>query len=729
MKILKSFFLFFFLVSGNCFSQNTGIYVLHLDSLPPQGIVLDKGWKFHEGDDTAWSKADYDDSKWQTADLSNINSYFSAFNKHGIGWLRIKIYVDSTTNNNQAAILLSQLGASDWFINGNLFIQFGKIIGTGKVENYNPHNKPILFPGNLSDSVIIAIRFASTIATRPWLFTNTHALPISVKISPWMNALSDYKAALVEPRMNIGYSFMSVGLGFLFILLYSFFPTERIHLLFGAFCFFLGLAPVINSQLSEANLDINSYGWISFLKDMNDRIIGTLILSILALEISNKITIHQWALIFYILIIESALSVFFAQSHPLFVWAMIIHVLFAAELLRLAILAFWRGNYMLGLVALNSSVLNITLVLSLTTHINFADFFLFSGSFLTFVIISIYLAAKYARNSKYLGLQLSEINKLSKENLEREREKQQMLATENERLEMQVTERTSELNHSLNELKETQSQLIQSEKMASLGELTAGIAHEIQNPLNFVNNFSEVSIELADDLKTELGKIEIAPKDRNNLESIADDLIQNQEKINHHGKRADGIVKGMLHHSRASTGQKELTDINLLADEYLRLSYHGLRAKDKSFNATLRTDFDEKIDKINIVPQDVGRVFLNLFNNAFYSVTEKKEAKTHNQASYEPTVSVTTKLLSPQEAGSKGMMVEIKVWDNGIGVPQAIQDKIYQPFFTTKPTGKGTGLGLSLSYDIIIKEHGGQITLNTKEGEYAEFVIRIPVLT
>ena len=272
------------------------------------------------------------------------------------------------------------------------------------------------------------------------------------------------------------------------------------------------------------------------------------------------------------------------------------------------------------------------------------------------------------------------------------------------------------LNQTLTSLKQTQTQLIQAEKMASLGELTAGIAHEIQNPLNFVNNFSEVSIELADELKEELKGSSLSEKEKTSIEQFIQDLVQNQQKINFHGKRADAIVKGMLMHSRSSTGQKELTDINALADEYLRLSYHGLRAKDKSFNATFKTYFDENLPKINVVSQDVGRVILNLFTNAFYSVTEKKKQL---NGEYEPTVSVSTKMLANK--------IEVRVRDNGLGIPQKIIDKIYQPFFTTKPGGQGTGLGLSLSYDIITKGHAGQMSVETQEGEFAEFIIHLPL--
>ncbi|NJO24960.1 MAG: two-component sensor histidine kinase [Bacteroidia bacterium] len=268
-----------------------------------------------------------------------------------------------------------------------------------------------------------------------------------------------------------------------------------------------------------------------------------------------------------------------------------------------------------------------------------------------------------------------------------------------------------QVEKTLTDLKQAQTQLVQSEKMASLGELTAGIAHEIQNPLNFVNNFSDVSNELLDEMQEELAKGNI-----DDAMAIVADVKQNLEKINHHGKRADGIVKGMLQHSRSSTGQKEMTDINALTDEYLRLAYHGLRAKDKSFNAKFETHFDNTIDKINIIPQDIGRVILNLINNAFYAVTEKRK---ENMEGFEPTVTVTTAKLNGN--------IEIRVKDNGIGIQQKVLDKIFQPFFTTKPTGQGTGLGLSLAYDIVTKGHGGELKVETKEGEGSEFIILLPV--
>jgi len=274
---------------------------------------------------------------------------------------------------------------------------------------------------------------------------------------------------------------------------------------------------------------------------------------------------------------------------------------------------------------------------------------------------------------------------------------------------LQLQAQKAEVQTALHQLKTTQSQLIQAEKMASLGELTAGVAHEIQNPLNFMNNFSDLNKELIEEMQQEL-----LADNKQEAILISNNIRENEEKINHHGKRADGIVKNMLQHSRTSSGKKEFANINALADEYLRLSYHGIRAKDSSFNATLQTDFDPAAGELDIVRSEIGRVFLNLFNNAFYSVSEKAKERSPG---YTPTISVSTKKTGDRE--------EIRIRDNGTGIPQKVVDKIFQPFFTTKPTGQGTGLGLSLSYDIV-KAHGGEIKVNTKEGEYTEFIVQLP---
>ncbi len=317
------------------------------------------------------------------------------------------------------------------------------------------------------------------------------------------------------------------------------------------------------------------------------------------------------------------------------------------------------------------------------------------------------------------------LNKRQAKALERERIKNEELERKSKisetmkaQLEIQVNARTielklqkDELQLALHDLKDTQAQLIQAEKMASLGELTAGIAHEIQNPLNFVNNFSEVNKELLAEMHEEIVK-----GNYEEVKAIAKDISANEEKIIYHGKRADAIVKGMLQHSRTSTGAKEPTDMNALADEYLRLAYHGLRAKDKTFNATMKTDYEEQLQKVDVIPQDLGRVILNLITNAFYVVDQKKKLGIEG---YEPTVWVSTKKIDNE--------LEITVRDNGSGIPENVVDKIFNPFFTTKPTGQGTGLGLSLSYDIV-KAHGGELLVETNEGTGTVFTINLPLV-
>lgn len=302
---------------------------------------------------------------------------------------------------------------------------------------------------------------------------------------------------------------------------------------------------------------------------------------------------------------------------------------------------------------------------------------------------------------------------------------QQELMNQNTLLEKRVMERTAEihkqketLQETLSELKMSQLQLIQKEKMASLGELTAGIAHEIQNPLNFVTNFSEVSSELIDEMTAGIEKGDLAE-----IKIIAQGIKENLEKINHHGKRADAIVKGMLEHSRSSNAINQPTDINNLVNEYLHLAYHGLKAKNKSFNASFETEFDDSLEKINIIPQDIGRVILNLINNAFYAVQKRQAAGNSfihaekSQMLYKPVVKVTTKKLPGK--------VQISIQDNGTGITASTKDKIFQPFFTTKPPGEGTGLGLSISYEIV-RAHGGEIRVETSEGEGSAFIIILP---
>ncbi|WP_019988488.1 ATP-binding protein [Rudanella lutea] len=330
-------------------------------------------------------------------------------------------------------------------------------------------------------------------------------------------------------------------------------------------------------------------------------------------------------------------------------------------------------------------------------------------------VMTVWLAASFIFASR----QKKEWARIEAERAE-EAERRRLDEVRKAELEHLVAERTAEisrqkeeLEQTLAELKATQDQLVQREKLASLGELTAGIAHEIQNPLNFVNNFSEVSAELVKELIDERQR---GPERDEGLEAeLLDDLTQNLQKIAHHGHRASGIIRSMLQHSRASTGQREAVDINALADEYLKLSYHGLRAKDKTFNAKFEALTDPAVGTVSVIPQDIGRVLLNLYNNAFYATQQRVKQGTPG---YQPTVTVLTERV--------GDRVRIRVRDNGLGMPDSVRQKIFQPFFTTKPTGEGTGLGLSLSYDIITKGHGGTLTVDSQEGEGTEFVVELP---
>jgi len=409
MKILSGILLLIFF-SGKLFAQSQDSFFIHREKLPPEGISLNKGWKFHAGDDTAWANPGYDDSQWQTVDLTQYNNYFTSFREKGSGWFRQKFYLDSS-HGSQASILLSQLGASDWYVNGRIFIQFGKINTATVVENYNPHDKPVLFPENINDSVMIAIRLLSKVPAHPWLFTNNAASPISIKMSPLMNALSNYKAALLQPRMHVGYSFMAAGVGIIFLLLFTFFPREKSTLLFAAFCFLIGLIPVIETQLSDGSFDINSYAWMSYAIAMINKICGILILLIISLEVLKKITIYQWAIIFYILVVDSLLFIYYGPAKPVFIAGNIVWAVFAFEFLRLGVLAFSRGDYTIGIVAFSSGFLNASLILTHFTTIHFAEFYTFFNGFLCFMLITIYLVSKFARNSNYALSQLAAINK------------------------------------------------------------------------------------------------------------------------------------------------------------------------------------------------------------------------------------------------------------------------------------------------------------------------------
>ncbi|WP_294818600.1 ATP-binding protein [uncultured Flavobacterium sp.] len=517
---------------------------------------------------------------------------------------------------------------------------------------------------------------------------------------------NDYMATIIKASVQFGFFLFAA----FFNLFFFYVVREKVYLAYG-----LLLVVVALDLFSPSLLDVffRNYPYFRLI----DSFIGTTlafslftIVALMFLRVPenyprwNKVILS--VMMVFLLLSAYRLFINRSASDVLFLIVRISRFAILLGIIVFLIAGLVKKNRVAFILALAMVPFLITFLLMLT---RIADFVGLIDASITWAV----LVLSWSLFQRYKYLQAEN----SRQAIEKEQERNELIAKQNEMLELQVAERTSALTRSLDELRQTQNQLIQSEKMASLGELTAGIAHEIQNPLNFVNNFSDVSRELLDEMDEELDKGDIVE-----ARAIAADVKQNLEKIGHHGRRADGIVKGMLQHSRSSSAQKEPTDINALADEYLRLAYHGLRAKDKSFNAELVLDLDPSLRKANVVSQDMGRVLLNLFTNAFYATQEKMKSPPApdggEEAQYKPTVEVLTR--------QSGNSIEIIVKDNGMGIPDVIKDKIMQPFFTTKPTGSGTGLGLSLSYDIVVKGHGGSISAESAEGVFTTFTIRLP---
>lgn len=703
-----------FFTIPNCYSQIVHDDEIQLNKLPSEGILLDKGWKFHQGDDSAWAKPDYNDRDWQAIDPSLDIRHMPQIKNVTIFWMRVKLLVDSSLIDQPLGMTISQVGASEIYLDGMLLYKFGTVSNMfDKEHTHYILNRP--FSIKLSDKKI------QTIAVR-YSFNRGNFL---IK-SEYPNSCF----RIILNKVDIAYSiYLQQSRNSMFIEI----TQIALWLLLSLLCF--GLYFSFQSQKAYWYIGVYSLLILS----------GGLFTGIIARELVLTSTVSAILLIGFTLnLVSSPFSLFgiyllFNQKKSWFYYGLIgfgifvvisyfflydlgehfyglYFLLYTLEFLRTSVKAMHRKRPGVTILLISSILFFIFIILAFIEldqkkSLLWAHFFAFLGVASGPICWSLFMSGEYARTGIALQNRVIEVEGLSQRAIAQEQEKQQILANQNETLENRVLERTAQLNQSIKNLQSTQAQLIQSEKMASLGELTAGIAHEIQNPLNFVNNFSEINTELIAELKNEVetgNKLEIL--------SIADNLNENEKKINFHGKRADAIVKGMLQHSRVGIGHKEPTDLNRLVDEYLRLSYQGLRTRDSSFNSKIETDFDRQISSINIIPQDIGRVLLNVFNNAFYAVTEKRKQQPEG---YEPTVSVNTKKTNQG--------VEITVRDNGNGIPKKILEKIFQPFFTTKPTGQGTGLGLSISYDII-KAHGGEISVDSKETEFTEFVVQIPIV-
>jgi two-component system NtrC family sensor kinase len=671
-------------------------------------------WFFKQGNDTAWAGKNINISGWKKMKPAGLSVKYADKNGRVECWFRIKVKLDPIFGNQLFGIKYSDWGAADLYVDGKLVSSFGNTGKNGAAfREYSPFFNPAL-PVNLKHGTeyTIAVHFVDYVAPFPLgrLKSENLALASFMRITgPRYNTifLQQCRQGSVYDTVWVA---VSVILTFLFWFLSIQNPFEKNLRLIAIGNTFLMLGMYF-AQAFQGEVGITYNRSVLYLELANFFIGLSAIMSLLVVAAIFKRKITTAVKIFLAIGVAGLVP-----GDLLPHWASGIYALcffgtsFAICLYY--IISSWKSlkgaqwAVVIGLLlGLTFGVLYIVFINVMRTNSANLGYLLMSGFALSFPLLQmVYVAMRFREILKEVQQNATEVVHLSEEKKEEALNRQKVL-------EVEVNRQTAEIRTTLDNLKATQTQLIQSEKMASLGELTAGIAHEIQNPLNFVNNFSEVSKELMDELNEELDK-----GDTEKARVISQDVIQNLEKIVHHGKRADAIVKGMLQHSQSGSGTKEPTNINVLADEYLRLSYHGLRSKDKSFNADLLTNFDEKLPKVNVIPQDIGRVLLNLFNNAFYTVNQKQKTAV---ADYKPEVSVTT--------SSENGQVVIKVKDNGIGIPDAIKEKIMQPFFTTKPTGEGTGLGLSLSYDIVVKGHGGSININSKEGEYTEFVICIPV--
>ena len=652
------------------------------------------GWLFRQGHDPAWAKENVDLSSWKKFNLTELSAEMENSDGRVEGWFRIKIKLDESFNNMPLAISRDLWAATDIYVDGELFHSFGN---TGNpYQAFNPILKypiPIaLLPGK---EYLMAIHFVDYETT----FTQREIRLKPQNLERFINLTGPAYIDYVTHDIKLTHIYVTICISVSFLLFFLFWllvflnPGQKIFVLVARYTSFvlLGAIFIFGNTFFEISYNLEKIRFILMVFSQATMTIFGLF--ILEWVLTQKISITSWV-IFIVVQITNIIAHVFSVSLPFGIAFTVMIIYFGRIVIT------HRKNIRGAQWAIIAAIIipTIAIIFYIMLHKYSLDLFNeYDKLILSMTILSspLFLMA-------YISVRFKEILKAVTDEAQKvvtvTEEKREILANQNVVLEKQVNERTSELNASLQNLKATQSQLIQSEKMASLGELTAGIAHEIQNPLNFVNNFSEVNKELIAEMLDEIKK-----GNYKEAEEIARDINDNQEKINQHGKRADGIVKGMLQHSRSSSGVKESTDINALCDEYLRLAYHGLRAKDKSFNAKFETDFDASLPKVNVVPQEMGRVVLNLINNAFYAVSAK--AKSNEESNYQPTVSVATKM-------SDGKVL-ISVKDNGNGIPEHIKEKIFQPFFTTKPTGQGTGLGLSLSYDIV-KAHGGELKVESR---------------
>ena len=711
------------LATAACAASSPDTAAIVIRRLPADGLLLAKGWRYHAGDDPAWAQPDFDDSRWDTLSPLLPRQVQPRAVQAGVSWLRLRFRLGDSLRQREMLVTLQEMGAVEVYLNGRLLQRQGVLAADpARVVPRGRYLLPGVIPAGGPAEQVLAVRYA------PWQPLLPRGFDQSLHLKVALFAPQQYWELREQQRGSAGFYLVLLGfsalLAFLHFAFFYYNPTQRANRYFARFALTVALASLL-AYCAQALAFPTLIPFLVF--STLASILGAMnglwaIRALYALFRFRPGLLYKGLWVAYGVVV--ALQCVSSGSISGIAWTLLL-VVNVAEQLRLTIRALRQRQRGAGLIAAGfaggllaelaygSLLLYFGKLLPFNLLLILEHALLVLGFVLSALGISLYLAREFALDSQLLQVQLGEVERLSAQTIAQEQDKQALLAAQNETLEQQVTQRTSELQRSLTDLRATQAQLIQKEKMASLGELTAGIAHEIQNPLNFVNNFADVSAELVGELREE--KAKGAAADAGLEAELLDDLEQNLTKISQHGQRASGIVRGMLEHSRQSTGERQPTDVNALCDEYLRLAYHGLRAKDKSFNATLETDFAPDLPRVSGEGADLGRVLLNLLNNAFYAVQQRQQA---GEAGYQPTVSVSTRHV--------GQQVKIRVQDNGTGIPESVKAKIFQPFFTTKPTGEGTGLGLSLSYDIITKGHGGTLAVASEVGKGTEFMVTLP---
>ena len=671
------------------------------------------GWVFKEGNDTAWAGKDINTSGWQTLKPSAFSSIYADSKGKAEGWFRLKIKMSGDLGNRPMGIKIYTWAALDLYVNGNFISSFGSTGLDGRpYREFSPFgNLPVAANFKAGQDYIIALHIVDWLSPIPPRRLKSEDIDQNFLIRITSPEYDHYflRNGVKEPTVySTIWIAVSTILCMLFWLLYFQNPLEKNLRLISIFTTFTAIGFYFqNAFQSNIGMSYTEFLWFSFLANVFIALSCITIPLILANIFNRRITkgLSLFQILYFIAFVMAG---FLSNRTGGFLVLSLLGVLIAVCIYY--IMSSWQNlkgaqwSIAIGLLISLVWALVFAFTIIENSKSTFLFYFSITGYALAFPLsLLIYVSMRFREIISEVRLHAKQVVQLSEEKKEQALNQQKILQEE-------VNRQTAELRNTLSDLKATQSQLVQSEKMASLGELMAGIAHEIQNPLNFINNFSEVNAELIGEMEQEIDSSNL-----DGIKTLAKDIQENEQKIGHHGRRADAIVKAMLQHSRNGTGHKESTDINILTEEYLRLGYQGYRVKDRSFNVVMNINLDSAIGSIQTVPQDLGRVLLNLFNNAFYTLAEKKR---QSGEAYEPRIMVSTK-----KSGDK---VEIIVKDNGQGIPKKLIEKIFQPFFTTKPTGQGTGLGLSLSYDII-RAFGGELKVETIEGEGTEFRVQIPV--